>query len=113
MSIKDWFSFTSVPEISAESLLIQVRDNSDAFFLLDVRSHFEWKQGHIQGSQSIPLHTFNIDHIPKDKTIVCICLSAHRSTPITRQLLRNGYNAYELSGGMRKWKKLNYPTEST
>ncbi|WP_293267650.1 rhodanese-like domain-containing protein [Neptunomonas sp.] len=112
MKIKDWFSFTPVPQISAEALNTQLAGDNN-FFLLDVRSHTEWKLSHIPSSHSHPVFKTNLANIPKDKTIVCVCLTAHRSTPITRELLRHGYDAYELSGGMRAWWKYNFPTQKS
>ncbi|SIS48308.1 rhodanese-like domain-containing protein [Neptunomonas antarctica] len=110
MKIKDWLSFKPVPQISAETLHTQLKSEHRSLFLLDVRSHTEWKLSHIEASHCIPVFNVNISKIPKDKTIICICLTAHRSTPVARELLRHGYDVYELSGGMRAWWQQNYPT---
>ena len=113
MKIKDWLSFTSVPQISAEALNKQLSEKNNTLFLLDVRSYTEWKLSHITSSHCTPIFNIDLTKIPKDKTIVCICLSAHRSTPVARELLRHGYDAHELQGGMRLWWKYNFPTEKS
>lgn len=111
MKITDWFSFKAVPQISTATLNKQLSESAHTLFLLDVRSHTEWKASHIPSSHCVPVFTIDMSQIPKDKTIICICLSAHRSTPIVRQLLRHGYDAYELTGGMRHWWKHDFPTD--
>jgi rhodanese-related sulfurtransferase len=113
MKIKDWFSFTATPQISAQALNKQLNEEHHDLFLLDVRSHTEWKLSHIPLSHSCPVFNVDLTKIPKDKTIICICLTAHRSTPIVRELLRHGYDAHELQGGMRLWWKHNFATEKS
>lgn len=112
MKIKDWLSLKAVPQISAEALNTQLSDGEHSLFLLDVRSQTEWKLSHIPSSHCVPVFNIDISQIPKDSTIICICLTAHRSTPIVRNLLRHGFNAYELTGGMRQWWKHRYPTNN-
>lgn len=113
MKIKDWLSFTPTPQITAQALHKQLKEEHNNLFLLDVRSHTEWKLSHIHSSHSRSVFSVDLTKIPKDKTIICICLTAHRSTPIVRELLRHGYNAYELHGGMRLWWKHDFPTEKS
>ena len=123
MRITDWLSFTSVPQMSAETLNSQLGEDGHQLYLLDVdghqlylldvRSHTEWKLSHIPLSHCVPVFNIDISQLPKDSTIICICLSAHRSTPIVRELLRHEYDAYELTGGMRQWWKHNLPTEKS
>ncbi len=112
MKISDWLSFKPVPQITAEELNTQLSETGHNLFLLDVRSHTEWKLSHIPSSHCTPVFNINISQIPKDSRIICICLTAHRSTPIVRDLLRHGFDAYELTGGMRQWWKHHYPTNN-
>jgi rhodanese-related sulfurtransferase len=113
VKISDWLSFKAVPQISVQSLHKQLNEDAHHFFLLDVRTHTEWKLSHIPASHSLPVFKMNITEIPTDKTIICICLTAHRSTPVVRELIRDGYDAYELSGGMRHWWKHKLPTHNS
>lgn len=105
-----WLPLGEVPQISCQ----QLNQNSEQYLLLDVRTHLEFIKSHIPGAISIPLHSLNqkqIDLLSSDKPIVCICLSAHRSKPATRKLLRAGFNVQELQGGMLSWWKQKLPTE--
>ena len=106
----NWLPLGKVPSIAPE----QAAGLLDQYTFIDVRSVAEFNKSHIPGSLSIPLYKFNsarIAQLPKDKPFICICLSAHRSKPATRKLLKAGLDARELEGGMLKWWKLNLPTE--
>lgn len=114
-NLPDWLSWIplgTVPSISTE----QAAELSEQYTFLDVRSLSEFNKSHIPGSISIPLYKLNRDRIYQlstDKPFICICLSAHRSKPAVRKLLKAGLNALELEGGMLKWWKLRFPTESS
>ncbi|WP_432472192.1 rhodanese-like domain-containing protein [Amphritea sp. HPY] len=114
-SLPDWLSWIplgTVPSIPTK----QAAELSQQYTFLDVRSLSEFKKSHIPGSISIPLYKLNRDRIsqlPTDKPFICICLSAHRSKPAVRKLLKAGLNARELEGGMLKWWKLKLATEQT
>lgn len=107
-----WLPFGLVPSISPDHLA----RNPEQYLIIDVRTKLEFNKSHIPGALSIPLHTLThdlIDKLPADKPVICICLSAHRSKPATRKLIRANYSARELSGGMRAWWKAHLPTESS
>ena len=81
-------------------------------FFLDVRSQAEWDQFHIQGSTLIPLDQLQnrLNEVPKDKDIVVVCLSGHRSLSGTTILLQAGYTHVScLNGGLQAWMSANYP----
>jgi phage shock protein E len=83
-------------------------------FVLDVRSQEEWDQFHIAGSTLIPLDQLQnrLDELPKDKDIVVVCLSGHRSENGTSILLEAGFTRiFCLSGGLQAWTAANYPVE--
>lgn len=107
MSLRDWISLKKPPQISASALQKALAETPEKFFLLDIRTATEWQNSHIDGSVNQPLFTPQTQILPKDKLIICICLSAHRSTPIARKLLREGYQVAELEGGMLSWWKLS------
>jgi rhodanese-related sulfurtransferase len=50
--------------------------------------------------------------LPRDKMIVAVCASGHRSNAAARALQRAGYEVESLKGGMHAWKKAGLPTES-
>jgi rhodanese-related sulfurtransferase len=81
--------------------------------VLDVRQPSEWRHGHIPGSQNLPLMQLKrrLATLPRDKTIVTVCASGHRSNTAARTLLRAGYQAENLKGGVHAWAKAGLPIE--
>jgi rhodanese-related sulfurtransferase len=73
--------------------------------VIDVRKFEEYRTGHIPGSKLIPLGELaqHLKELPKDREIVCVCASGSRSSSATRLLLRQGYNAVNMNGGMSTW----------
>ena len=115
-NILSWLPFGSVPEITANDLNKKMQEAEVQ--VVDVRSSAEWKSSHISGSINLPIHRFTQDNIQalklnREKEIVLICLSAHRSIPAVRRLKKLGFNqAMQLQGGMQKWWGAGNPTES-
>lgn len=112
----EWLPVGQVESINPAKLPCPANELADHFYILDVRTSSEWSQSRIQGSINIPLHRFSISSIDLDsidKPVICICLSAHRSTPAVRKLRRAGIEAYELKGGMLNWWRLNLPTDKS
>jgi rhodanese-related sulfurtransferase len=83
-------------------------------FVLDVRSQEEWDQFHISGSTQISLDQLQnrLGELPKDKDIVVVCLSGHRSQSGTSILLEAGFTRiFCLGGGLQAWSSAGYPVE--
>ncbi len=82
-------------------------------FLLDVRQPFEYQSEHIQGAKLIPLTELKqrINELPKDRAILVVCRSGHRSMIATQQLLVAGYKAENIDGGMIAWNKAGLPVK--
>jgi rhodanese-related sulfurtransferase len=83
-------------------------------FFLDVRSQDEWNQFHIKGSTLIPLDQLSnrLSEVPKDKDVVVVCLSGHRSQNGTTILQQAGFtNVSCLNGGLQAWAAAGYPVE--
>ncbi len=82
-------------------------------FLLDVRQPIEYQSEHIQGAKLIPLTELKqrIYELPKDREILVVCRSGHRSMMATRQLLAAGYEAENIDGGMIAWNKAGLPVK--
>lgn len=83
--------------------------------ILDVRQPSEWRHGHIHGSQNLPLMQLkrHLATLPRDKTIITVCASGHRSNAAARTLQRAGYQVENLKGGMHAWAKTGLPVEKT
>lgn len=71
--------------------------------LLDVRTVWEYNNGHIEGFQNIPVDELrnHLDKLEKSKPVYVICQSGLRSYIAARILEGNGYKAYNFSGGFR------------
>ena len=71
--------------------------------IIDVRSEAEYKSGHINGSQNIPLQKIG-NHLKKiaslNTTIILCCASGMRSNQATSMLKSEGVDAYN-GGGWR------------
>ncbi|MFN6121481.1 MAG: rhodanese-like domain-containing protein [Actinomycetes bacterium] len=80
-------------------------------FLLDVREYEEWMAGHVDGAVHVPMQQLpeRLAELPTDRRIVCICRSGNRSGQVTAWLLRQGYDAINMAGGMRQWHAEQLP----
>jgi phage shock protein E len=84
----------------------------DGALLVDVRSLFEYNQGHIDGAINIDVQdilkmvdtlNFNNTNISKDRKIILYCRSGSRSSSAAKKLVEIGYtNVYDL-GAMDNW----------
>lgn len=81
-------------------------------FILDVREPSEWAQGHISGATLIPLGELpnRLNEIPKDKIIVVVCRTGHRSAQGRDILLNAGFtNVTSITGGLTQWQSQGLP----
>lgn len=112
----EWLPVGRVESIDPAQLPCPANQLAEQFYLLDVRTSAEWSQSRLPGCINIPLHRFSLSSLDLDtinKPVICICLSAHRSTPAVRKLRRAGIEAYELKGGMLNWWRLKLPTDKS
>ena len=83
--------------------------------LLDVRTAKEIKEdGKIENSVLIPLHELkkNLDKLDKNRKIYIYCRSGNRSIKASRILGYAGYHPYNITGGIKAWKRANLPLKS-
>lgn len=71
--------------------------------LLDTRTAYEYKNGHIDGYINIPVDDLRdrLCELDKSKPIYVICQSGLRSYIACRILSQNGFDCYNFSGGYR------------
>ena len=78
------------------------------YIFIDVRTKQEHDTGHIPNSTHISIESLEsrIDEIEKykEKKIVVYCRSGNRSSKGTKILIKYGFEAMNLSGGMLQWK---------
>jgi rhodanese-related sulfurtransferase len=104
----------SVPAVMNVGALKAKLDANENLFLLDVRTPEEFAQdGRVSGATLIPLQELNtrLSELPRDTPIACICRSGNRSTTACDLLVREGFTATNVAGGMNAWKAAGYPTE--
>jgi rhodanese-related sulfurtransferase len=84
----------------------------DSIVLVDVRTvpEFDGSLGHIDGAILLPLAELEIRMTEledlKDTEVIVICRSGNRSGQATRLLRENGFQAFNMQGGMRAWNKM-------
>lgn len=80
-------------------------ERRDELVFLDVREDDEWEAGHIEGSLHIPMGELGTrqDELPSDRPIVAVCRTGQRSAAVTEALVRAGYDAENLVGGVAEW----------
>ena len=96
--------------ITVEQLREMMRSDS-SLVLLDVRNPYELEDkslGHIDGVLNIPLPELEkrlgeLDEF-KDKDIAVICRSGRRSGTATDLLVKNGFSAVNVLGGMVQYR---------
>lgn len=86
----------------------------DKPFVIDVRTHEEWDEGHIPGAVHMPLPTLSqeLAKIPKDQKIVLTCGRGYRSSIAASLLEKNGFpHVASLKGGMQAWRNAQLNVE--
>jgi len=83
--------------------------------IVDVRQPVETASGSVPGAVLIPLTEFGrrLAELPRDRPILTICRSGHRSPLAARQLKRAGYDVTNVGGGMIAWQKAGLPTTNS
>lgn len=111
-----WVPFGTVGGVEAEPLARELERDCPPR-LLDVRTALEWRQSHIRGAVNVPILELKARlpelTLEKDRPVVAICLTAHRSVPAVRLLEDAGFESVrQLEGGMVAWWRARLPTES-
>lgn len=78
----------------------------DDIQIVDVREIDEFRAGHIEGAELIPLGLLphRLDMLHRDKEVVVVCKSGSRSSEACRLLHGRGYaNVRTLQGGLSSW----------
>jgi phage shock protein E len=103
-----------VKSISADEV-VQLLSGDSAVALLDVRNLDEWNSssGHLKDAILIPLQDLQaqMDKLKtfRDRLLIVYCRSGNRSGKAARILTDSGFNAVNLTGGIREWNARKYP----
>jgi rhodanese-related sulfurtransferase len=102
----------SVPTINAAELNDRLK-NGKRPVVIDVRQPDEYRTGHIVGAKLMPLNKLSsrIKDLPQNREIVCVCASGNRSGSAARMLVKAGYQAVNMRGGMLSWRRANLPVK--
>ena len=83
-----------------------------SILLVDVREPHEFAEGHIPGSVSHPLSTFDATTIPTDKRVVLSCRSGVRSARAAELAQVAGVDFREhYKGGFKDWSEAGEKVE--
>lgn len=80
--------------------------------VLDVRAEGEWKAGHVEGAQWVPLPELErrVHEVPRDRRVVVQCGGGYRSSIAASLLLRHGFTRIEDQiGGWSAWAQRRSP----
>lgn len=93
---------TTVTQVAASDWESWVSENKAT--VLDVREPDEWEQGTLPDAVLISQGEIvdRMEELPKDKPVLCVCRSGGRSSNVAVFLAFNGYEAANLSGGMKE-----------
>lgn len=88
--------------------------NSDKGLVVDIRTTKDYAAGHIVGALNIPQDKFaaRIGELEKhkaNKTLIVVDNMGQHAGTVCRDLLKAGFTAAKLSGGVSSWKADNLP----
>lgn len=103
----------AVVQLPAEITVSQTADKQkNGAYILDVREPSEWTQFHIQGATLIPLGDLpkRLNEVPKDREVVVVCRTGHRSAQGRDILLAAGFpQVTSMAGGLTEWQAQGLP----
>lgn len=93
-----------VPELTATELRSALAGTPPPL-LLDIREPYEWDQVRIADALHIPMNRVpdQLADLPPDRMIVVFCAHGSRSFGVAHFLRQQGFDAYNLAGGITKW----------
>ena len=86
-------------------------DRGEDIFLLDVRETWEFSLASIEGSENFPMGEV-VDRQQEfafEEEIVVICHYGERSQLAAQELVKCGFNVYNLTGGIDTWSQMVDP----
>ena len=81
--------------------------------LIDVRRPSEWESGRIEGARHIEINDVagQAESISRDVPVVFYCRSGNRSALVAAAFRGDGWEAYNLAGGITEWVERGLPLD--
>jgi rhodanese-related sulfurtransferase len=81
--------------------------------VIDVREPYEREAGHIAGTRHIELNNLTAEAptVDRERPVVFYCRVGARSTMAAQAFRASGYEAYSMTGGLRRWADEGLPLE--
>lgn len=98
-----------IKTVSASKVDVLLKTNAA---ILDIREEIEYELSPVPGSIHIPLKELRtrMHELPKDKTLITVCMVGLRGYIAARMLLQHGFDVVNLDGGLKSYEI--YKTES-
>ena len=79
--------------------------------VIDVREAYEREAGHIAGTRHIELNhlTAEASTVDRERPVIFYCRVGGRSTMAAQAFRASGFQAYSMSGGLRRWAEEDRP----
>lgn len=99
------------PAVTAEEAIALVAEGT---ILVDVRERNEWDAGHAPDARLLPMSELQerVSELPADSRFLVVCHLGGRSARVTDFLLREGFDAVNVLGGMTAWAAAGGELES-
>ena len=112
MGLFDWLFGKRVRQITVQEANNLLQGNNPPL-LVDVRQPEETQAGVVSGAVLLPLTEFGrrFEELPRERPILTICHSSHRSPMAARKLAKVGYEVLDVKGGMLAWEQAKLPVK--
>ncbi|TWH51762.1 CoA-disulfide reductase [Sporomusa sp. KB1] len=89
--------------------------NKEETQLVDVRTEFEFENGHLEGAINLPVDKLRqeLDKLDKSKPILAYCQVGLRGYIASRILTQHGFNVKNMTGGYKSASALRFKPDST
>ncbi|MDX1612947.1 MAG: rhodanese-like domain-containing protein [Candidatus Promineifilaceae bacterium] len=110
MGLFDWLFGPAPPKIDVREAYERLQAEEPPL-IVDVRQEVETRSGVVPGAVLIPLTEFGrrYEELPRDRPILTICRSNHRSPLAARRLATAGYEVTDVAGGLSAWEAAGLP----
>lgn len=113
-----WSPKAAAVKLISPAETYQRAQNDSGVLLLDVRTPEEFNNelGHVANSILIPVQELEnrVGELEqyRGRTIIAICRSGNRSGTAATMLVRRGFIAFNMEGGMIRWNEEKLPVQS-